>query len=52
MLTNDGGDRPDPTRSRTTLQYDQINHDIEPFFALSPKTFQKRVHELASTGHT
>lgn len=33
-------------------QYDQINHDIEPYFALSPAMFQERVKELATTDHT
>lgn len=32
--------------------YDQINHDIEPFFALSPRMFQDRVKALATTDHT
>ncbi|WWC88904.1 uncharacterized protein L201_003819 [Kwoniella dendrophila CBS 6074] len=31
--------------------YDQINRDVEPFFALSPEMFNKRVNELTKTEH-
>ncbi|KAK8858385.1 hypothetical protein IAR55_002612 [Kwoniella newhampshirensis] len=33
-------------------QYDQINRDIEPYFALSPELFRKRVDALTETAHT
>jgi hypothetical protein len=29
-------------------QFDQINHNIEPYFALSPETFRTRLEEVAS----
>ncbi|ODN95887.1 hypothetical protein L198_04506 [Cryptococcus wingfieldii CBS 7118] len=32
--------------------YDQINRDIEPYFALSPEMFRKRVDDLTKTEHT
>ncbi|WVQ80599.1 hypothetical protein IAT38_002704 [Cryptococcus sp. DSM 104549] len=32
--------------------YDQINRDIEPFFALSPELFNKRVEQAIETPHT
>lgn len=31
-----------------TTQFDQINRNIEPYFALSPQTFQARVKDLGS----
>lgn len=34
------------------MQYDQINHDIEPFLALSPAMFNERVDALATSPFT
>lgn len=33
-------------------QYDQIFHDIEPYFAISPELFRRRVHQLSETKWT
>jgi hypothetical protein len=33
-------------------QYDQINRDIEPYFALTPKTFKQRVEQLENEPHS
>lgn len=37
---------------RILFQYDQINRDIELYFALSPELFRKRVDLLKETPHT
>jgi len=33
-------------------QYDQIDRDIAPYFALSPQTFRQRVEQLESEPHS
>lgn len=41
-----------PRMPADQLQYDQIQRDIEPYFALAPKEFQKRAAALDTQDHS